>query len=218
MPINGKNQTKKCLVFQHVKGLKAYEKWGVELLFAMTAEFDHEKIAELFESRFDLLLATARRFAPMPDLVHDIVQEVFIEFAQSCSRKNRDLETDVTPLLRKMVRDVAVDFWKREQKHSSAKIIHLAEQLGEAARKTCGHEDDEKETVLPGLRECIEQLPDSSRRIVKSHYFERISLEQIAKENAINPGTLRKSLFRIREKLRRCVELRKTEQNNDDDR
>ncbi|HBT76172.1 MAG TPA: hypothetical protein DEB39_04430 [Planctomycetaceae bacterium] len=168
---------------------------------------DFDRLISQFESKSGLLLKIARRYAPRPDLAADVMQEVFMEFVRYSPRRRWDLESDIAPLLCRMTRDCAIRIWKKECRHSSEALIKLAEKLAAIREAGIVRKSPLPEIAhLETLRECVKKLPERSRFMIEEHYFNGISLERLAAENSGNAATLRKSLFRIRTLLRRCVE------------
>ncbi len=208
---SGKNRGKSgklCLTFRFPHCIRVYRGWEDRVPIRcpeMSSDFD--RLIKQFESRSDLLLRIARRYAPRPDLAVDVLQEVFMEFVRYSPRRQWDLEADISPLLCRMTRDCAIRIWKKECKHSSEALINLAEKLAEIREAGIVRKGPHSEIArIEALRGCIQKLPERSRFVVEEHYFNGISLERIAVESNGNAASLRKALFRIRTRLRRCVE------------
>jgi RNA polymerase sigma-70 factor, ECF subfamily len=90
----------------------------------------------------------------------------------------------------------------------------------DAARSLVTFDDDLLEQftgtwaeVAPGLSDeavalqtCVERLAQRARQLVHWRYFDALGSEEIAQRIGSNPGTVRVTLQRIREQLRKCVE------------
>ena len=58
------------------------------------------------------------------------------------------------------------------------------------------------------LRDCLEELPQKSERILRLRYFEGLSCGEIADSISITLDAVYKRLSRIQNSLRKCVELK----------
>jgi RNA polymerase sigma-70 factor (ECF subfamily) len=60
--------------------------------------------------------------------------------------------------------------------------------------------------LLDALEQCMSKLSDDQRKIVQARYTAGQSLEQLAKNLGRSAGSLRISLYRLRDNLKYCVE------------
>lgn len=67
------------------------------------------------------------------------------------------------------------------------------------------------EDYLRSLEGCLSKLSDKERELVNYRYTPGYSLRKLATDHEISPGTLRSSLFRIRQTLRTCIENQRIE-------
>jgi RNA polymerase sigma-70 factor (ECF subfamily) len=58
------------------------------------------------------------------------------------------------------------------------------------------------------LEQCLDGLPQRSRVLVQHRYHDGLRIDQIAAAVRLTPGSVRVSLFRIREALAACIERR----------
>jgi RNA polymerase sigma-70 factor (ECF subfamily) len=58
------------------------------------------------------------------------------------------------------------------------------------------------------LRNCLDQLPDRSRALVRLRYSESLKAGEIAVRLASSPDAVQKALSRVRDALRKCVDRR----------
>ena len=63
---------------------------------------------------------------------------------------------------------------------------------------------------LDHLRECLGKLRDQDRLLIVSHYQHDKSLEECARIFKRSSGSLKVTLFRIRQMLRRCIHSQET--------
>jgi len=80
----------------------------------------------------------------------------------------------------------------------------LTEQLADA--EVDRNEDGERR--LAALRLCLGQLREKDRELIRVRYSEGMSLEDHARDHRRNAGTIRSTLRRLRDVLRRCINTR----------
>ena len=161
------------------------------------------RIAEIIESHGHFVRSLALRLAPAPGLADDIAQQVFLEFVAKADQW--DLSCDVKPLLATMTRHVALRCWRDKSRAMSAEMRGLAEHIRELA------EGSEVEWYRPeeqaALQRCLEQLPEKSRRFIELHYDLGVSSVEIAARMQMTADAVRRALFRLREQLRKCIQV-----------
>lgn len=161
-------------------------------------------IAQTFQKHHGLILAVARRYAPTPDLVYDIVQQVFVDFAESAIKGNWDSSRDPAPFLYQITKNRAT-LHARLRKRESGDYMEVVGQRLMEILKQRKESVEEMNGQIEALEKCMEKLPEKSRQLIKSYYSEEISKETISLREQITLGTLRKAIFRIRIQLRNCI-------------
>lgn len=164
-------------------------------------------VVQVFQSHYGMIIAAASRYAPTPDLVYDVVHQVFIEFMDAAMKGNWDQSRDPAPFLYKITKITAYKLWRQKMVYSDEMIRKIGEKLMEMKRNEASRFDKENESI-DALNCCLKKLPEKSRDVIEKHYMHEMSVESIAKNLAVSAATLRKTLFRIRLKLRECIEAR----------
>lgn len=59
---------------------------------------------------------------------------------------------------------------------------------------------------LRRLQECFKELPDRSRILVSARYLDGLKLAELGEKSKMKKDAVRKSLYRIRQLLRECLE------------
>lgn len=145
----------------------------------------------------------ARRFAPMPDLAEDIAQQVLVDFIGKADQW--DLEKDLRPLLMAMARRSAQAIWREKAKM----LPESLRQIAEFVRTELSEDDNDlqrRNDKAGALEGCLSHLPESGRKLVTLHYFEGMSTESLARQMDKTSNAVSQALFRIRERLRVCIE------------
>ena len=140
---------------------------------------------------------------PAPGLAEDIAQQVFLEFMAKASQW--DLTRDIKPLLAGMTRNVARRCWRAKTREMPKQMRQLAEhirQLAAATEDSNWHGEEERKA----LRQCLDKLPDKSKKLVELHYYLDLTSVAIARQMEVNADAVRRALFRLREQLRECIQ------------
>lgn len=162
---------------------------------------DIETFVELFQARYGLVIAVARRYSPDPESAHDIVQQVFVEFMQSGIRKGWDLQRDINPLLHTITKNVALKFWREKQRRIPEAVRRLSERFLERRDENSTPEDDRIEALL----KCLEKLSPKNRSLIERYYFENIPIDELCGRLGVKAGAIHQALCRIRAKLKDCI-------------
>lgn len=176
---------------------------------------ENQEFVELFQSHEAFLVAVAFRFAPRPDLVPDIVQQTFVRFMERALQKPWNLEIETKPLLYSIAKSVALDHWRRYQQESPEALVrigrHLSRIQAENEHKEATYERNTRR--VEALKECREKLPTDSAILLEEHYDRGISISDMAKKRNINTARLRMVFFRLRAKLKDCIQKKLHERN-----
>lgn len=164
-----------------------------------------EAIVREFQLRYGLIVAVASRYVPTPDAVQDVVQQVFVDFAEAALKGDWDATRDSAPYLAQITKNRALKLW-REQRDCRPSVRR---KIGERLTHLYRHQErsvSASNERLEALNECVETLPPKSREILNDHYAGNLSLEEIARRRDMPSGTLRKTIYRIRLQLKTCIE------------
>lgn len=163
-----------------------------------------ETLSSWFLLNYGLVMTVAFSHAPAPELSKDIAQEAFLEFLQEASETM--VEQERRSVLRKVVRRVAKRLWDEKKRHAPQKLQRIGEHLAQIVSQN-NDERTSYEEELYALNRCLRKLPDKSRFLVEQHYFMANPSETIAQQLNVSRTAIFQSLYRIRTKLRECVEF-----------
>lgn len=176
--------------------------WWIVDTIARSMNDSNTAAASAFLAQHDFVRAIAQRAAPWPDLVDDIVQQVFLEYMKKADRW--DLEKDIRPLLATMTRMVAKRHWRTATRNQEDTVRQLAEHLRQLAME--GEDEPGIEASgVKALKRCIRELPERSQNLVELYYFSGLSSRDIGEQTQTNPDTVCRALSRTRDALRRCL-------------
>lgn len=160
------------------------------------------QIEVILRENLAYLRALAVKFAPARGVSDDIVQQVSLEFIRKKEQWN--LDDDVKPLFAVMTRNVARRFWRETTQKMAPEMRKLAEHIRTIAEEaTVPLYGDEE---IKALHLCMEKLPEKSRKLIEVHYYLDVSSVELAQRLSVTADAVRRSLFRLREQLRKCVQ------------
>lgn len=175
----------------------------------MSMEERIESLGLIFQERYGLVLATARRFAPSEDRVEDIIQQVYIDFVYGGAEKNWDLDREAAPLLFKIVKDKALLARREQSRRKECPIDELVNHLDDSALFAAEDETTEFETMsdeIHALEHCLEQLPPKVRRMVRRHYYHGETIKSIGQRESLGMSAVYRLFRKARSALKTCIE------------
>lgn len=170
---------------------------------AVSAEF-----ARLVAQQHRQLRSFVRTLGVAPDWVDDLAQEAFLVAWRE--RDSFDEQRDYGKWLRGIARNLTRNELRKQQRHQ--RLLHrgLAELLSGGVEVEPEPESWEQ-CSIPTLRDCVEQLAPKSRELVSGRYGDGWKAPDLADHFGMTPVAVRKALARIRQQLKKCIELRKVE-------
>ena len=164
----------------------------------------HEAFAELVRLyQHDVRAVICRQLGRGP-AADDVAQDVFVHAFRNIATFRG--QGSIRSWLLGITRNLIVSHFRRKARHSSITLADLVDRLQIAECDDDAIDIDLQAQQLDVLRGCVKQLSDDQRRIVEAFYFENLPAAVIARQMERKPGTIRMSLLRIRDVLRRCVD------------
>lgn len=145
-------------------------------------------------------------YVPRATWVDDLAQQSFISAYQSLGSFR--VGTDFYAWLRQIAFNhlrAELEKTRRRQRIESDYLL----EIGAAEMQRRMDRDSGEEEALDALRDCVSRLPDVSRDIVQRHYGEGLPLAEIAGSLGRPAGSLKVTLFKIRVRLKECIEKKR---------
>ncbi len=153
--------------------------------------------------------ASLRSFLRMigvhPDAVEDLAQETFLVAYREL--ESFDADQDLAKWLRGIARNLVRNEIRKTARRSRILHTDLTDHLLCQAEED-GAEPRFEEHDFHALRDCVEQLPEKSRRLVEGRYADEWNATFLADQFAMSATAVRLALMRIRRQLRTCIEKR----------
>ena len=164
---------------------------------------DINLFAGLVQEHQASLRVFVRSLGVEPDWVDDLAQDAFVTAYREMG--SYDPERDFGKWLRGIARNLVRNELRKQGRHR--RILHegLSQHLLEFGEKEEPRFDVGQ---VSALRDCVEQLPNKSRELVHSRYFEGWNASILADKFEMKAATIRQALLRIRRQLYLCINQR----------
>ena len=157
----------------------------------------------LFLAHRHYIKAVALRYVPNSHLADEVVQQVYVDFVSKADKWNFD--GNIKSLLAVMTQNIARAYWKTESRNLPVKLKKIAEFIQKIAEND-DQQDEQYADRLEALRECLKKAPEKTGELIHLHYFDGMSFTEIASQMEINPDSVYRAVYRLREKIRLCIE------------
>lgn len=158
-----------------------------------------ETIELAYKDYYNLLYNYGLKFIPNPDIVEDIIQEIFIKLCRQGNDLN--IENIKTYLLRS-VKNSAYDYYSSKKEIISIDEIDFIIPEDEEAFKKFLSEDEDKTEMYKRVIESIKKLPSQQKQILYLYYIKDLSHKEISEILEINVQSSMNTLARAIKKLR----------------
>ena len=175
----------------------------IEASVAAVKSGDSSEYRRIVEIMLPILRAyVAARSLPGMD-IDDIVQRVFVEAYKSIGeyREGTDFRAWLITIARYQTMMDATRLRRQADYHSRFIPVAVAQQLESRLAET--HAEDDR---LSYLRDCLEQVKDSSRELIRHRYEQDLSMQDIAAAMKRTAGAVRKELCLVRQQLHECID------------
>ena len=159
--------------------------------------------AGLVEEHQASLRVFVRSLGVEPDWVDDLAQDAFVVAYREMD--SYDSERDFGKWLRGIARNLVRNELRKQRRHR--RILH--EGLSQHLLEFSEQEESQFDVgQVSALRDCVEQLPNRSRELVHSRYYEGWNASILADKFEMKAATVRQTLLRIRRQLQECINQR----------
>lgn len=107
---------------------------------------------------------------------------------------------------------VRIEVLRAKQRHQRERTLTqkvLDDSVGAAIEEFQSSRSlHERELSREALAQCIEQVSDRSKRVLKARIIDELGYPQIGQRLSMSIEAVRKALFRVKQQVRTCVESR----------
>lgn len=173
-----------------------------ESLLARLRVGEEGVVPDIYRHYYNRLMRYGCSVEPDRDLVHDVIQELFVWLLENVDqlRSVRNLDTYLFFCMKRNVTSAARR--ERHNKQRAEQFLAAAEQEERSAEtRLIGEESRQGRTEW--LMRQIAQLPDHQREVLFLRFFENFSYDEIAEIFMVSSQVVRNTVFRAMKNLRR---------------
>lgn len=163
----------------------------------------------LYERYRRPVYATACRIIQSPEDARDATQEIFLKLFRSLRHWKRT-RASLSTWLYRIASNHAIDCWRARRRR--AETAPDEEPMERASGKLrleeaflSSYRAVEAGELVDEIRRAADRLPDLQKRVFVLRYFQELKLEEIAGIEDCSLGTVKTSLFRATQAVRRAV-------------
>lgn len=151
---------------------------------------DEEALDYLYKKHYKMMLRLVLNNNGTEDEAKDIYQEALIAFWQKAISGKLVLTSKISTYLY----SICLNLWRKELDKKS--------RFGESDKEEITFQDNEKNEKIKIIHDCINELGDSCRKILTYHYFDGLSMTDIAEKlNFANADTAKTKKYKCKKKL-----------------
>ncbi len=170
---------------------------------------DEHAFSELYDRYRHPVYSTAYRIIQNAEEAQDATQEIFIKLYRSLPVWSREKAKFSTWLFR-LAANHAIDHWRARRRRAESQVSGESGDsewddfpLGEAIRSP--YQEMAGREQIDEVRRLVDHLPELQKRVFILRYFDELKLEEIAEVENCSLGTVKTSLFRATQSIRKAL-------------
>jgi len=180
-----------------------------EDLVRSTLDGDEEAFSRLFDRYRVPVYSTSYRILQNPEAARDATQEIFVKLYRSL-RTFDPRKSKFSTWLYRLAANHAIDSWRSRRARGETRLPDEPAQAERLLRESImaeaiqsPYEQVESREKVDEIRRCIEALPELQKKVFVLRYFQELKLDEIAEMEDCSLGTVKTSLFRATQTIRR---------------
>lgn len=172
-------------------------------LLARCALGDRRAFERLYRETAKPLLGVIQRIVASRSESEEVLQEVYLEIWRKASSYRADMASPMT-WMRVVARGRAIDYVRHRGTGADRETGEVPLDIfADEAVGPAGHASEAQERTL--LVRCLEQLPDTQRKVIFAVYVYGFSQQEVATKEAMPLGTVKSWARRALQYLRQCL-------------
>jgi len=162
-----------------------------------------DAFSELYDRYRRQVYATAYRITQSSEEALDATQDIFIKLYRSLASWN-PRKAKFSTWLYRLAANHAIDCWRARRRRAESDLVEGAverDPLRDAFRSP--QRAVENREKVDEVKRCVEDLPELQKKVFVLRYFQELKLEEIAAIEGCSIGTVKTSLFRGTQTVRR---------------
>jgi RNA polymerase sigma-70 factor, ECF subfamily len=180
-----------------------------EELVGEIIEGDEIAFSHLYVRYRGAIYAVAYRIIQNAEEAQDATQDVFIKLYKSLSSWD-PRKSKFSVWLFRLASNHAIDCWRSRRRRSESQLLDESAErvlhrspLGDAILSPFGEVKQREE--VESIQRCVDLLPDLQKKVFVLRYFQDLKLAEIAEMENCSLGTVKASLFRATQAIRRSL-------------
>lgn len=170
---------------------------------------EEDAFGQIYDRYRAPVYSTAYRIIQDPEAARDATQEIFVKIYRSLRNFDRRRARFSTWVYR-LAANQAIDVWRSRRLRGESQMPEDASDtervetegiLAEAIQSP--YESLESRERIEEIRRCVDALPELQKKVFVLRYFQQLKLDEIAEAEDCNLGTVKTSLFRATQTVRR---------------
>lgn len=158
---------------------------GTRSLGERFADGEEAALAEAFDEFAGPMLAVAIGLLGDRGLAEEAVQQAFVQAWRASGSFQAD--RPLGPWLRSIVKNTAVDTWRRERRHTARSL----DDVGPGDLPSVDPPSIDTAADVWAVRRAIDGLPPASREVVRLAHLEQLTQPEIARRLGVPLGTVK---------------------------
>ncbi|MBU2915742.1 MULTISPECIES: RNA polymerase sigma factor [Reichenbachiella] len=151
---------------------------------------DEAALDYLYKKYYKMMTRIVLNNSGTEDEAKDVFQDALLVFWQKAISGNLVLTSKISTF----IYSICLNLWRKELDRKSR---HSGEMVEEAT-----YQDIERQEKIKIVNDCINQLGDACRKILTYHYFDGLSMQDIAEKlNFANTDTAKTKKYKCKKKL-----------------
>jgi RNA polymerase sigma factor (sigma-70 family) len=160
---------------------------------------DESALDYLYKKHYKMMLSMVLRNNGSEQEALDIFQDALIVFWQKAVDVNFELTSKISTYLY----SVCKNLWRKE--------LERKKRFEDSDKEDSEYNQLENQEMVKIIHDCIGELGDSCRQILSYHYFDGLSMDQIAKKMGLaNSDTAKTKRYKCKKRLDELIRSRYT--------
>lgn len=158
---------------------------------------DESALDYLYKEHYKMMLRMVLRNNGTEQEALDIFQEALIVFWQKTMDVNFELSSKISTFLY----SVCKNLWRKE--------LDRKKRYGDSDKEESEYNQLENQEMVKIIHDCIDELGGSCKQVLSYHYFDGLSMDQIAKKMGLaNSDTAKTKRYKCKKRLDNLIRSR----------
>ncbi|MEM7654850.1 MAG: sigma-70 family RNA polymerase sigma factor [Bacteroidota bacterium] len=183
------------------------EEWNDVALFAAIRDGDKKALSVLFLRHYEYLKHYGLRIAPIPELVEECIQEMFIYLFEAYGRLG-DVKQVKAYLFRSLRRRVIEKLTRERRQREAMRELPIHTDI-QFSGEDLHIQEEAQQDIQQALTQALNELPWRQREAIYLRYFNGLRTKEIAEIMGVANQTILNTLHQALKKIRKNKQLKR---------